>query len=317
MYEAILTPLQSPLTYVLSIAWGFLVSATAFVYATYRQAADSKSKELRDRICTWWWIVTIVTLVFAAGTTASVLFIAALSFLSFCEFHSVVPVRRADRVILGFAYLAIPIQYFFVLAHWYGMFSIFVPVYAFAVLSAATVATGQTQGFIRSNATLQWALMLTVYNISHLAFLAVLPIKLPFAAGGLGLLLFALVVVQFNDVAQFFWGRLFGGARIVPTVSPNKTWAGFIGGVLSSMCLACALAPWLTPFSPWAAILIGFALALSGFVGDITLSAIKRDLGIKDLGDSLPGHGGILDRIDSLTLAAPIGFHIIRFFYGV
>jgi phosphatidate cytidylyltransferase len=316
MQDLIAGTLQSPLTYVLSATWAFLLSATGFTSATCGWRLDKASSELKERIRTWWWIIAIVTIAFAAGTTATIFLIAALSFLSFREFHSVIPVRRSDRVILGLAYLAIPIQYYFVWIHWYGMFSIFLPVYAFAILSAATVAIGQTNGFIRANATLLWALMLTVYNISHLAFLAVLPTTAAFSGGGLGLLLFVLIIVQFNDVAQYIWGRLCGHVRIVPNVSPNKTWAGFLGGALSSMCLAGALAPFLTPFGPVASVLIGFTLAVCGFAGDVTLSAVKRDLGIKDIGNSLPGHGGILDRIDSLTLAAPIGFHIIRYFYG-
>jgi phosphatidate cytidylyltransferase len=225
-------------------------------------------------------------------------------------------VRPADRVILALAYLAIPVQYCFVWTQWYGMFSIFVPVYAVTLLTAATVLVGETRGFIRSNATLHWALLLTVYNISHLGFLVVLPLEHAVPAGGLGLLLFVLVAVQFNDVAQFVWGRLFGRARIVPTVSPGKTWEGFIGGAATSMLLAVVIAPSLTPFSPVAAAAIGLALAVCGFLGDVTLSAVKRDLGLKDIGMALRGHGGILDRVDSLTLAAPIGFHIIRYFYG-
>jgi phosphatidate cytidylyltransferase len=219
-------------------------------------------------------------------------------------------------VILALAYLAIPVQYYFTWTRWYAMFSIFVPVYAFSLLTAATVLTGETRGFIRSNATLHWALMLTVYNISHLAFLLVLPLKHSVAAGGLGLFLFVLVVVELNDVAQFIWGRLLGRRRIVPSVSPGKTWEGFLGGVVTSMLLAVLIAPRLTPFSSVAAALIGLVLSVCGFLGDVTLSAVKRDLGLKDTGTSLPGHGGILDRLDSLTLAAPIGFHIIRYFYG-
>jgi phosphatidate cytidylyltransferase len=199
---------------------------------------------------------------------------------------------------------------------WYGMFSIFVPVYAFSLLTVATVFAGETRGFIRANATLHWALLLTVYNISHLGFLIVLPLEHPTATGGLGLLLFVLIVVQFNDVSQFVWGRLFGRTRIVPMVSPGKTWEGFLGGASTSTLLAILIAPGLTPFDPLAAALIGLALSVCGFLGDVTLSAVKRDLGLKDTGSALRGHGGILDRLDSLTLTAPIGFHVIRYFYG-
>ncbi len=98
-------------------------------------------------------------------------------------------------------------------------------------------------------------------------------------------------------------------------VSPGKTWEGLILGGLSAVALSVLLAPYLTPFSPGHALLIGFGLAVTGFVGDVTLSAVKRDLGIKDMGAVLPGHGGYLDRLDSLTLSAPLFFHFTRFFY--
>jgi phosphatidate cytidylyltransferase len=307
---------QSPLASTFAVIWAFLLCATVFVWAAFRPPLTGRGVEIRDRVRTWWWIIAVVTAAIAAGATAAILLIAALSFLAFREFHSVVPVRPADRVILGLAYVAIPVQYYFVWTQWYGMFSIFVPVYAVTILTAATVFVGETRGFIRSNATLHWALLLTVYNLSHLAFLVVLPLAQSTYAGGLGLLLFVLVVVQFNDVAQFIWGRLVGRTRIVPAVSPSKTWEGFVGGAATSVFLAVVLARHLTPFSPLGAALIGLALAVCGFVGDVTLSAVKRDLGLKDTGASLRGHGGFLDRLDSLTLAAPIGFHIIRYFYG-
>jgi phosphatidate cytidylyltransferase len=315
-HELTLAILQWPLGPAFTAIWAFLLGATVIVFAAFRPPLTDRAIELRDRVRTWWQIIAIVTAVFAAGPGASILLVAALSFLAFRELHSVVPVRPADRVILGLAYLAIPVQYYFVWTQWYGMFSIFVPVYAVTLLTAATVLVGDTRGFIRSNATLHWALLLTVYNISHLGFLIVLPLAHSVPAGGLGLLLFVLVVVQFNDVAQFVWGRLLGRKRIVPSVSPGKTWEGFLGGAATSMLLAIILAPSLTPFSPVAAALIGLALVICGFLGDVTLSAVKRDLGLKDTGTALRGHGGILDRLDSLTLAAPIGFHVIRYFHG-
>jgi phosphatidate cytidylyltransferase len=316
MQELILAPLQWPLGPTFVIIWAFLLCATVFVHAAFPPPLTSRGVELRDRIRTWWWIVAIVSAAVAAGTTATILLFAVLSFLGFREFYSVVPVRPADRVILGLAYAAIPVQYYFIWTQWYGMFSIFVPVYAFTLITAATVAVGETRGFIRSNATLHWALLLTVYNPSHLAFLVVLPLQHGVSAGGLGLMLFILVIVQFNDVAQFIWGRMLGRTPIVPAVSPSKTWEGFVGGVVTSLVLAIILAPRLTPFNTPAAAVIGIVLSVCGFLGDVALSAVKRDLGLKDTGTSLRGHGGILDRVDSLTLAAPIAFHIIRYFYG-
>ena len=316
MLEHVSTLSASPLAGALSLVWGVLLSATGAVALIARRCSDGLARELKARTRTWWWIIALVTATLALGEKATILFVAGLSFFAFREFHAVVPIRRADRALLGLAYLAIPIQYGLVWTVWYGLFAVFVPVYAFALIAMSTVVAGETRGFIRANATLHWALMLTVYNLSHLAFLVVLPLQQTPPAGGLGLLLFLLVVVQFNDVAQYVWGRLFGRRRITPLVSPGKTWEGFLGGLATTAALSVALAPWLTPFGPAAALLLGGLLAALGFFGDVTLSAVKRDLGIKDTGAGLPGHGGILDRLDSLTLSAPIAFHVIRYFYG-
>lgn len=316
MSELILAPLRWPLGPPFAALWGLLAGATGLVHALFPKPLTVPVAELKARIHTWWWIAALVTAAIVLGTSTSILLVALCSFLAFRELHSVVPIRRADRVLLGLAYLALPIQYCFIWTGWYAMFSIFVPVYACTLLTAAAVCVGETRGFIRANATLQWALLLTVYNLSHLAFLVVLPLKAPPPAGGPGLLLFVLLIVQLNDVAQYVWGRLLGQRRIVPAVSPGKTWAGLLGGLATSAALAVLMAPRLTPFSPVAAALIGVLLSACGFLGDITLSAVKRDLGLKDTGSSLKGHGGVLDRLDSLTLAAPIGLHVIRYFYG-
>jgi phosphatidate cytidylyltransferase len=134
-------------------------------------------------------------------------------------------------------------------------------------------------------------------------------------AGGAGLLFFLVFITQFNDVAQFTWGKLFGKHKISPSVSPKKTWEGFLGGVATSIVLAALIGPQLTPMdAAWSAF-AGGLISVSGFLGDITESAVKRDLGVKDAGALIPGHGGILDRIDSLTYAAPIFTHFFRYYF--
>ena len=207
------------------------------------------------------------------------------------------------------------------------MFIIWIPVYMFLFLPMRMVLLGETGGFLRAAGTLHWGLMTMVFSISHVAFLLVLrpppaaevvrsPTAGPAAAlGGPALVLYLVFLTQFNDVAQFLWGKALGRHKVVPKVSPNKTWEGLLGGVLTTVALAVLLAPWLTPLTRGEALLAGVIIGLGGFLGDIIISALKRDLGIKDSGALLPGHGGILDRIDSLTYTAPLFFHYVFYLH--
>ncbi|MEJ2575054.1 MAG: phosphatidate cytidylyltransferase, partial [Gammaproteobacteria bacterium] len=129
------------------------------------------------------------------------------------------------------------------------------------------------------------------------------------------LVLYLVFLTQFNDVMQYTWGKLFGRHKIIPKVSPNKTWQGFGGGVLTTAVLAALLGPWLTPLSIPQAILAGLIIGAGGFVGDVIISALKRDIGVKDSGSLLPGHGGLLDRLDSLLYTAPLFFHFVYYLH--
>ena len=156
-------------------------------------------------------------------------------------------------------------------------------------------------------------MMACVFAVSHAAYLLVLESDAP--AGGAGLLLFLLFLTQANDVAQYVWGRLFGRRKAAPSVSPNKTVEGYLGGFATTGVLALALAPFLTPMDWKHALVGGLIIGFAGFMGDVTISAVKRDIGVKDTGSLLPGHGGVLDRIDSLTFTAPLFFHYVYYFY--
>lgn len=311
----LLAAVPAALAVALAAVWAVLAVATAAVFAVVRRGGPSAT-ELLARTRTWWWIVALVSLALLAGPTATAILFAVASFLSLREYLSIVPIRRVDRMAILLAYLAIPLQYLLVDDGWYGLFAVFIPVYMTAAIAVRLVLAGETKGFIRSAGTLQWGLFLTVYNLSHLAFLTRLETAVPLPAGGAGLLLFVLVVVQSNDVAQYLWGKLLGRRPITPSVSPNKTWEGFLGGMATTMAVATLLAPWLTPFPAWQAVIAGAGLAVLGFAGDVTVSAVKRDLGLKDTGAVLPGHGGMLDRLDSLVFAAPVFLHLVRYLYG-
>lgn len=271
--------------------------------------------ELRQRVRTWWWIVAVFDVALLFNRTVSIWVFGIVSFLAFKEYLSLIPTRRADHRVLLWAYLAIPVQYYWVWQNWYGMFIIFIPVYMLLILPMRMVLIGETQGFLRAIGTLHWGLMITVFNLSHMAYLLVLPEAKNPVGGVAGLLIYLVFLTEINDVSQYIWGKTFGKRKIIPKVSPGKTVAGFIGGVLTTVCLAALLAPSLTPLSLYEAIAAGALIGLAGFIGDVTISALKRDLGVKDSGSILPGHGGILDRLDSLTYTAPLFFHFVYYLH--
>lgn len=296
----------------MALVVGILSLASIVVVLLKWKKPHKDFSQLHQRITSWWVIILLLFGVLALGHHVTIVFFGFLSFLALKEFLSIVPTRQADRRVILFAYLAIPIQYMWVQMNWYGMFIIFLPVFIFLFLPIIMVLIGETRGFIRSAGVIHWAIMLTVFFISHIAYLLVLPDKNPHA-GSIGLVLFLLFMTQFNDVSQFVWGKLFGKTKIVPRVSPNKTWAGFIGGLGTVTGCGWLLAPYLTPLSANEGIFAGLMIGTGGFFGDVVISSVKRDLQIKDSSTMIPGHGGILDRMDSLIYTAPLFFHYVYY----
>jgi phosphatidate cytidylyltransferase len=272
--------------------------------------------ELASRVKSWWVMVIVFTLALVLDRTVSLMFFAFVSFLALKEYLSLIPTRRADRRVLFWAYLAIPFQFLWIGYEWYGMFIIWIPVYVFLFLPMRMVLIGETQGFLRAAGTVHWGMMITVFAVGHVAFLLVLPGHVNPNGGGAGLVLYLVLLTEFNDVAQFLWGKALGRHKALPTVSPGKTIEGLLGGVSTTLALAWLLARWLTPLSTAEALIAGTIAGLGGFIGDVVVSSVKRDLGVKDSGAALPGHGGILDRLDSLTYTAPLFFHFIYYTHG-
>lgn len=295
---------------------GLLLAATLVVALTRDRREEATHRELVLRIRSWWVICVIFLGAILVGGNAGIFLFAFLSFLAFKEYISVIPFRQVDRRVLFWAYLAIPIQYTFVWMEWYGMFLIFIPMYMFLIIPMRLVSLGETKGFLASAGMIHWGLMVTVFCLSHAAWLFVQPPWPTSRGGNAGQVLFLVGLTEFNDIAQYVWGKSLGRRKILPTVSPGKTWAGFWGGVGTTAVAAWTLAPLLTPIPPLQAVVIGAAIGAFGFLGDITLSALKRDLGLKDSGGILPGHGGILDRVDSLLFTAPLFMHFLRYYHA-
>lgn len=301
--------------YALGGILGILVLATALIYGLRLLKPGRDYRELTARVKSWWVMFAIFALAISFNRLVSIIFFGFLSFLALKEYFSLIPTRRTDRRVLFWAYLTIPFQFYWVAIGWYGMFIIFIPVYAFLLIPMRMVLIGNTRNFLRAAATIQWGLMLMVFCLSHLAFLLALPASGNPGSGGAGLVLYLVFLTQFNDVAQYVWGKLLGRHKAVPEVSPKKTIEGLVGGLVTTTFLAWLLAGWLTPLTSIQALAAGLLIGLAGFVGDVTISALKRDLGVKDSGQMIPGHGGILDRVDSLVYAAPLFFHFIYYLH--
>jgi phosphatidate cytidylyltransferase len=269
---------------------------------------------LNARIRAWWVMVAVFGVAIATGGIGSIVLFAFASFMAMREFLTLAPTARTDHTVLFWAFFVFaPIQYYLVWAQWYGLFAILIPVYAFVAIPTRMALGGDTARFLERTATVQWGLMACVYCVSHAP--ALLMLQVPNYDGtGATLLFYLVLVAQLNDVMQYVWGKLLGKHPIAPQVSPNKTWEGFIGGTLTAIGVGTLL-HWATPFSMLGAALMSLAITLMGFAGGLVMSAVKRDRGVKDYGSLIQGHGGVLDRIDSLLFAAPVFFHLTRFFY--
>lgn len=270
---------------------------------------DANLKEVIDRTKSWWIMFAVFVVAIFVHKTIAIIAIAFLSFVALREMLSKLDFRFSDRRAMFLAYLVIPVQFYCVYISYYRLFIVLIPVIMFMILPFRNVLTGDTKGITQSSAKLQWSLMLTVFSLSHIAYLLAIEIPEGFAAGNEAYVLYLLFLTQFNDVLQFIWGKLLGKRKIIPKVSPNKTWEGFLGGLISTTVLAYLLR-FLTPFTVDQSLIAGALISFSGFAGDLNISAIKRDLGIKDMGDTIPGHGGIMDRLDSLSYTSMVFFHL-------
>lgn len=269
---------------------------------------------LNARIRAWWGMMAVFAIAFMLGKNATIVMFAFVSFFALREFLTLTPTKFGDHRALSVSFFVlIPIQYWLIGIHWYELFTIFVPVYGFLLLPSLSVLAEDAEHFLERSAKIQWGVMIAVYCISHVPALMLLDI--PGYEGQDALLLFYLVlVVQLSDVLQYVFGKLFGKTRIAPVVSPSKTLEGFVGGALSATAIGAAMW-WITPFSPLQSAGMAFVIVLMGFLGGLVLSAVKRSLGAKDWGTMIQGHGGMMDRMDSISFAAPIFFHLTRYFF--
>jgi phosphatidate cytidylyltransferase len=306
------------MVWLLSVVLGTLIVSSAIGLVINQRVAGESARavveNLNARVRAWWVMCGVFALAVLTGGIGSLVLFGVISFAALREFITLTPTRPGDHRTLFWSFFVItPLQYYLVGIAWYGLFSILIPVYAFLFVPIRTVLAGDTESFLERIAKIQWGLMVCVYCVSHVPALLTLKIS-GYENQNAKLLFYFVLVVQLSDVLQYVWGKWLGRHKIAPNVSPNKTWEGFLGGVGSATLIGTALW-WATPFNPWQAAGMSLVITLMGFAGGLTMSAIKRDRGVKDYGTLIEGHGGMLDRIDSICFAAPIFFHMTRYFF--
>jgi phosphatidate cytidylyltransferase len=294
-----------------------LVSTLIVKILRARHRADDSRTTIDNfnaRIRAWWKMAAIFAVAVVSGRIGSLILFGIISFLAMREYMTLVPTRRGDHRTLFWSFFVImPLQYYLVGIQWYVLFAIMIPVLACIYIPPSIAIAGDTEHFLERASKIQFGIMVCVYSLSHAP--ALLLLKIPgFEGHDARLLLYLVIVDQMGDVLQYVWGNLIGKHKIAWRVSPNKTWEGFAGGVVSATALGTALW-WATPFTPLQSAGMALMICVLGFNGSLVMSAIKRDIGIKDFGVVVEGRGGILDRIDSLCFAAPIFFHLVRYLF--
>ena len=316
MIEALtagLDQVRPPLLWGFGAVFGVLLVASALVLVLPVLKPAGDWRELRLRVWSWWVMIGLLAGALALGWIAVTVLFAAIAFIALREFLSLAPLRREDRLVVLFAYLSVPLSFGLVAAGGYGVYLVAIPVWFFLTVAFLMAIGGQTRAYLATVATISWAVIVCVYNLGVIPLLMRTPDE-GGTAGAAGMVFLLLFATEANDVLQYCCGKLFGRRKITPAVSPNKTWEGFIGGWILTGALIGFLAPVFTPMTGWPVLILAALLPVAGFAGDVTMSAVKRDLGVKDTSRLIPGHGGLLDRIDSLTFTAPLYFHLMAYY---
>lgn len=312
-------PVDLPAEWLIGVVLGVLAVATG-VGQWLRSRVDwnlnpALLRRFNLRIRSLWLISSVLAAAFLLPPVASVVMFAGISFWALREFITLTPTRPGDHRALFWVFFVItPLQYVMVALNRYDLFSILIPVYAFLFILIRVAVAGDYKRFLERAAKIQAGLMVTVYCFSF----APAMLYLPLAAGGrieheenAAVLFFFALVAQLSDILTHAGDLLFGQRVVAPAISPSKTWEGLAAGTAGATLLGASVA-WAMPFELWQAAALAAVIALLGFAGSLTMSAIKRDRGVQDYGTLIQGHGGVLDRIDSLCFAAPVFYHLVK-----
>ncbi|HTN75733.1 MAG TPA: phosphatidate cytidylyltransferase [Pirellulaceae bacterium] len=311
----------------LAIAWG--------VGRALRQQPESTInpalvRAFNRRVTAWWMMCAILVAALLTPTPQpTIVLFFLVSFWALREFITMTPTRRGDhRALFWSFFLFTPLQYLLIgfsgeYPNLYGVYTVMIPVYASLFIPARIAFAGDAKRFLERSAKIQAGLLICVYALSHAPAILQLDLliyddqgtRVPWTGSKPGLLFYFILVTQLGELFQYLWGKLLGKHVIAPAINASRTWEGFVLGVLSTAMIGTLLW-WVTPFQVWESTLMATAIALMGFAGGMTMSAVKRDRGVRDYGTLVQGHAGVLDRIDSICFAAPVFFHLTRYFFG-
>jgi phosphatidate cytidylyltransferase len=332
-FDALLAFPTPSLLWMIGVIFAALVVGSVVRFISLRQAEPELRVKRFQSLRTWWIIAAVVAGCLVAGRLGICLLLAAAGIVAFREFTHLLGIRETERpAIYAVSSIAV-LHYLLIVFGQASAFLVFAPVAGLLTLAVVQLLRGNPAGYVRTVGSLFWGMMVLIYGLSYAAYLFILPAASIGPAGPAGWFLFLVILTEADDIFQAIIGRAFGAHkrhRITPTISPNKTWEGLIGGMLVTIGLSVLLAPWLTtladdavssrlpdPWQTWVGpALAGVIVTVAGFFGDINMSAVKRDSGVKDSSRMLPGMGGLIDRVDSLTFAAPSFVYFLSWWTG-
>jgi phosphatidate cytidylyltransferase len=290
-------------------------------------------KRFNQKLRVWWMMTAILVFGFLLHWVGTVLLFGLVSFWALREFVTMTPTRRGDhRTLFWVFFIFLPFQYLLVLfgsspptwlfrsrdIDFYGLYSIFIPVYASLFIPARIALSGDSKRFLERSAIIQAGLLICVYSLSYAPALLDLDLirtdGTRWPGSNLSLLVFLLLIAQLASVLERAWSRLAGKHLLAEKINASRTWEGVFGSMVTTGLIAAALY-WATPFYPWEAGVMGAVVTVMATAGTLAMSAIKRDRGVTDTGTLVQGHAGVLDQIDNICFAAPVFYHLTRFFY--
>jgi phosphatidate cytidylyltransferase len=288
-------------------------------------------RRYNQKLRVWWLMVAIFVFGFLLQRIGVIVLFGFVSFWALREFITMTPTRRGDhRTLFWVFFVFTPLQYILIAlgSHppswvpqndYYGFYSIMIPVYASLFIPARAAIAGDYKRFLERSAKIQAGLLICVYSLSYAP--ALLDLDLVRTGGekwdgsNVSVLIFMVLIAQLAAVLERGWSKLAGRHVIAEKINGSRTWEGVFGSMVTTGLIAAALS-WATPFYPWEAGVLAAVVTIMACGGAMTMSAIKRDRGVTDTGTLVQGHAGVLDQIDNICFAAPVFYHLTRYYFS-